>query len=1185
MNFAIKTKTKTKKKRKRGVVVTYTGLEKLKEARSRSEQEHNWGERYTYEKLSELSYLDLNTIKKILAAKEGVDKRSLETYFLAFDLKLAPEDYMKPNPNKRQDWGEAVCVTEFLGRTSELNMLEKWLLRDRCRLITIQGMGGVGKTSLSIKLAQQTQDKFDCVIWRSLRDVLPLKELLADIIQFLSDEQITEVDLPETIGGRISCLIDYLRSLRCLLVLDNLESLLSSNVRAGLYREESKGYGELFRRLGETKHQSCLLLTTREKPKQIAALEGEIFPVRTLKLSGFQEESGSEILKKKGLNGSQLEFNKLVRRYSGNVLALKIVSTTIRDLFGGSIQKFLCEETSVFGDIRDLLEQQFGRLSPLEKDIIYWLAINREPITLSQLREDMVSMVPRLTLMEGLESLSRRSLIVQNEACFTLQSVVMEYVIRNLINTVCQEIKLLKLQFFNCYALMKATAKDYVRETQIRLIVRPVIEGLMAIFKSQESLEQQLTQILATLRETSSPEPGYTAGNILNLLCLMKTDLRGYDFSNLTVWQADLRFSCLHNVNFQNADLANSSFAEAFGGIWSVAYSPDGQYLATGDTEGEILLRRVADGQPIRRFKGHNGWVVSLDFSPDGKTIASSSCDCTAKLWDVNTGQCLHTLQEHEQEVWSVAYSPDGKTLASGCDDSKLRLWSVSTGECLQVFSGHTHELLSVAFSIDGQKLISGSQDRTIRLWDINTGQCKHIFQGHDDGVRSVSVSPDGKTLASGSNDCTVRLWNIRTGECLKVFSGHTNVVLSVVFCKKSNLLASSSIDHTVRLWNIQTGECLKVFSGHSNMVNSIAFSLQGNILASGSYDQTVKLWDVQTYKCLKTWQGYSNQALSVTFSADGQTLVSGGQDRKVRLWDVKTGRVVKTFQGHTNWVFSVAFNPQSNLLASSSGDKTVKLWDVKTGKAIKTFKGHEAVVRSVTFSSDNQILASGSEDRTVRLWNTNSGQLVKVLRAHQAEVWSTAFSPDGQILASCSFDGTVKLWNVQSGECLKTLAEHTSWIWSVAFSPDNTTLATTSVDRTIRLWNINTGKCLKILREDMGHSELIAFSVDGRTVASCSQDHSIRLWNVQRGECLKTLNGHTALINSIAFNPDNRTLVSSSEDETIKLWNLKSGECLKTLIVEKPYQSMNIMGVTGLSEAYINMFKALGSTDALLNV
>ena len=170
--------------------------------------------------------------------------------------------------------GEAISVSDFLGRTQELTKLKQWLLKDRCRLVTILGMGGVGKTSLSIELAQQIQDRFDCVIWRSLRDAPSLEVLLADIIQFLSEKQITEIKLPENISGRISCLIDCLRSSRCLVVLDNLESILRSNGQAGLFREEYEGYSELIRRLGKTEHQSCLLLTSREKPEPVATLEG-----------------------------------------------------------------------------------------------------------------------------------------------------------------------------------------------------------------------------------------------------------------------------------------------------------------------------------------------------------------------------------------------------------------------------------------------------------------------------------------------------------------------------------------------------------------------------------------------------------------------------------------------------------------------------------------------------------------------------------------------------------------------------------------------------------------------------------------------------------------------------------------------------------------------------------------------
>ncbi len=1186
--------SKVKRKRNRGVILTSKGLEKLQEARFQAEQRENGGKKYTYEQISELIGLDISTIKKVLNNKEGVDKRTLARLCSAFKLELGEEFYAKPNPNQRQDWGEAVAVEHFFGRTSELETLSNWLVQDRCRLIALLGMGGIGKTTLSIKLTQQVSPKFDCVIWKSLRDTPPVEEVVAYLIEFLSEGKETALNLPSRLGERISRLISYLRSDRCLILLDNAESLMDGGNRAGKYLPGYEGYGELMRRVGATKHNSCLMLTTREKPKEVAILEGDSLPVRTLQIEGLKEQ-GQEIFKVKGLSGSNLELATLSDRYDGNPLALKVVATTIQDLFAGNISEFLRQEKAVFGDIRDILDQQFERLSNIEQEIMYWLAIAREPISVRELQEDFVLQISPIKLLEALESLSRRSLIENNASCFTQQPVVMEYVTSNLIEIVCEEIITQQPRVFRDHALMKATVKDYIRENQIRLILKPVINSLLAELRSKKCIEKRLRQILVTMQEIAPLERWYVAGNIINLFCQLETDLTGYDFSNLCVWQADLRQAQLHQVNFQNADLSKSVFAENFGGIWSVAFSPDGQYLAAGDTKGNILLRRVADGQPIRRFEGHNGWVVSLEFSPDGETLASSSCDCTAKLWDIDTGQCLHTLKEHEQEVWSVSFSPDGETLASGCDDNKARLWNVSTGECLQVFQGHKNEVLSVTFSLDGQRLISGSQDSTIRFWDIRNGECQQVLTEHEDGVRSISISLDGQMLASSSNDRTVRLWNIDTGECLKVLHGHKNVVFAVTFSPDGNLLASSGIGQKVRLWNIDTGECLKVFQGHSNMVNSVAFNSQGNLLASGSYDQSVKLWHVSTYQCVKTWQGYSNQSLSVTFSPDGQTLVSGGQDQKVRLWDIKTGQVIKTLHDHTNWVLSVAFSPITpnsiikgrggGILASASGDKTIKLWNINTGKVIRTLWGHEAVVRSIAFTADGQILASGSEDGTIRLWEVNRGETWKILRGHQAEVWSIALNPSGQILASASFDQTVKLWDTRTGECLKTLNGHESWVWATAFSPDNKTLVSTSVDQTIRIWDINSGECQRILRDEMGHSQLIACSPDGQAIASYDQNHNIKLWNISNGECIKTLKGHQALINSMTFSPDGNTFVSSSEDETIKLWDLKSEKCFTTLKPKNPYEEMNVRGVVGLSKPAIETLKVLGANEGEFNL
>ncbi|PLZ88921.1 hypothetical protein CEN44_14340 [Fischerella muscicola CCMEE 5323] len=1165
-------------RRKRGVTLTTRGLQKLQEAKRTSEAEENFGNSYTLEELSTRTGLYPSTISKVLNREGGVDKKTLEKLFSIFNIKLDKSDYL--SSNTRLDWGDATHTSVFYGRTQEIATLEQWILDERCRLVAILGMGGIGKTTLAVKLAQQIQEEFEYVIWRSLREAPPIKSILANLIQFLSDEQETESNLPENLSERISRLLYYLQNNRCLVVLDNIESILRSGSRAGQYQEGYEGYGELLRLLGEATHQSCLVLTSRENPKEVALLKGQELPVRSLQLRGLKVDDAQEILKAKGLSATESEWQVMIERYAGNPLALKIVATTIEDVFDGNVAEFLRENTAVFGDIRSVLDQQFERLSHIEKDIMFWLAINREPIALWELREDMVSPVPSQKLLEALESLLRRSLVEKNAATFTLQPVVMEYVTQVLIEQVCEEIATENIELFRCHALMKATAKDYVREAQIRLILQPVIDELLTVFRSKKGIEKQLTKILARLREESPQEPGYTAGNIVNLLKSLGIDFTGYDFSYLSVWQADLRKVNLHNVNFQNADLAKSVFSETFGGIMSVAFSPDGKLLAAGDSNGEIHLWQVADGKQLLILRGHANWVVSLAFSPDSRTLASGSSDCTVKLWDVSTGGCLHSLQEHGNEVWSVAFSPEGDKLVSGCDDQLIRLWSVRTGECLKIFQGHTNWVLSVAFSLDGQTLVSGSDDNTIRLWDVNSGECLKIFQGHSDGIRSISLSPDGQMLASSSDDQKIRLWNLSTGECQRIFRGHTNQIFSVAFSPQGDILASGSHDQTVRLWDVRTGECQRIFQGHSNIVFSVAFSLEGDVLASGSRDQTVKLWHIPTSQCFKTFQGHSNQILSVTFNADGKTLASSGHDQKVRLWDTHTGQTLKTFYGHTNWVYSVAFNSQGNILGSGSGDKTVKLWDVSTGQCLRTCQGHSAAVWSVSFSPDGQILVSGSEDQTVRLWNVGTGEVLRTLQGHTAAVWSVAFSPQGTVLASGSLDQTVRLWDAKTGKCLRTLEGHTSWAWAVAFSSDGELLASTSTDRTLRLWSVHTGECLRVLQVDTGWLLSVAFSPNNRMLATSSQDHTIKLWDISTGECFKTLFGHSAWIWSVAFCSDNLTLVSGSEDETIRLWNVKTGECLKILKAEKPYECLNLTGVSGITEATRATLKALGAVD-----
>ncbi|MBR8834362.1 MAG: CHAT domain-containing protein [Stigonema ocellatum SAG 48.90 = DSM 106950] len=1082
---------------------------------------------------------------------------------------------------KRQDWGDAIDVSAFYGRTEELAQLEQWVVHDQSRLITLFGMGGIGKTALSVKLAQLLEDEFEYLIWRSLRNAPTLPELLTDLINFFSHQQ--ERVFPETVDAKIARLIEYLRSARCLLVLDNVESILSSDKRAGAYRQGYEGYGQLFRCVGETNHQSCLVLTSREKLRGISVKEGKNSRIHSLRLSGLPQEQCHSILLEKGFSVSEDEGRTLVSYYAGNPLALKIVATTIQELFDGSTAEFLQQGTIVFGDISDLLDQQFNRLSVLEQQVMYWLAINREWLSLAELQGDIIPAVAPRDLLETLDSLISRSLVEKKLAKFSQQPVVMEYITDRFIEEICQEILAGEITKFNSYALIKSQAKDYLRNTQTRLILKPIADRLLTFLGNQEIVQDHLNQLLSTLRSHAPRKPGYAGGNLLNLLWQLQVDLSGYNFSNLTVWQAYLQGMNLHFVNFSNSDLTKSVLTQTLGVIFSATFSPDGKLIAIGIDE-EICLWQVADGRKLRCYNGHTSWVVCLAFSPDGQILASASHDQTVRLWNVQTGQCLKTLRGHTGWVKSVAFSPDGQILASGSNDQTVRLWNIHTGQYIKALLGHTGRIWSVAFSGNGQILVSSSEDQTVRVWDINNGQCLRSLETNINWKRSVALSPDGHILATGSDGNTVKLWDIQTLECVKVIPGYSSYVWSVNFSANGRLLATASEDKTVKIWDVSTVDCLQTLQEHTERVWLVGFSPDGQTLVSVSDDQTVKFWDFSSGQCLRSLSTYSNWVSSVAFSVDGQTLASSHADHRVRLWDISTAQCKRTLLGHTNIVTAVTFATLSDLstqiLASSSDDQTIKVWDAKTSECLRTLWGHSGWVQSVCFSPDGQILASGGNDYTVKLWDWRTGECLHTLQEHTHRVKLVAFSPEGTTLASGSDDQTIKLWDASTGICLTTLVGHEDWVLSVAFSPCGSLVASGSADQTIKLWHMGTGQCLRTFQGHTHGVRSITFSPDGQMLASSSDDQTVKLWDVNTGVTLKTLRGHEKVIWCVAFSPDGQMLASGSKDETIKLWSVATGECLKTFRAHRPYEGMNITGIIGLTVAEKVTLKALGAVS-----
>jgi WD40 repeat protein len=314
----------------------------------------------------------------------------------------------------------------------------------------------------------------------------------------------------------------------------------------------------------------------------------------------------------------------------------------------------------------------------------------------------------------------------------------------------------------------------------------------------------------------------------------------------------------------------------------------------------DFLIWREDNAILLQSLEGHTDLVNDIAFSPDGQNLASGSADHTIRLWQVSTGKLLRILKRHADSVNDIVFSPDGQTLASGSDDNTVRLWRVSDGKPLQTLEGHKDWVTGVTFSPDGQKLASGSFDKTVHIWRVSDGkllltlsrQVSLIWAltgNYISGVNSLAFSPDGQKLASGSYDNTIGIWSISDRKLLWTLKGHINAVNDIAFSPDGQTLASGSIDNTIRLWQVNNGKLLRILKGHTNSVNHVIFSRNGQTLASGSADHTLRIWRISDGKLLRVLKEYTKEEFSFAFSPNGRVLaLSSSGDNTIHLWGIK---------------------------------------------------------------------------------------------------------------------------------------------------------------------------------------------------------------------------------------------------------------------------------------------------------
>jgi WD40 repeat protein/tRNA A-37 threonylcarbamoyl transferase component Bud32 len=505
-------------------------------------------------------------------------------------------------------------------------------------------------------------------------------------------------------------------------------------------------------------------------------------------------------------------------------------------------------------------------------------------------------------------------------------------------------------------------------------------------------------------------------------------------------------------------DGGNFSATEA-GNIGAVAFSVDGQVLLSGGSDNSVRLWDRDTGQLIGQLLGHKDAVVGIVVSRDGKTIATASLDKTAALWDFATRKLLKTLP-HDAKVAAVDFSPDGKTLLTGCRDGRAQLWDIGSGLKRGIPLCHVNEITCVAFDPDGQTFLTGSLDETARLWGAHTlAQVGPPFR-LGEAVSCVAFSPDGKMLGIGCRKGIVRLWRAPEEKAIGRPMTHTTAVQTVAFSRDGKTILSSARE-AAALWDAGTGDLISSWS-NDGPVLCAQFTSDDQDVVTGSEHQGALLWDTPSVKRPKPTMrpppmqsGKNSRADLIATTPDGKLLVVEGERLVVHLWDLKSHQALQPALKPSGPIECIALSPDGKLLATGCHDRTVHLWDLALAKELSPALIHPDVVRAVAFNPDGGMLATGCWDGGIRLWDVKNGKLLQDKSRHPGAVLALAFSPDGRRLVTGGSDYSARVWDVPTGTQLGPPLWHQDAVQAVTFSPDGKIIVTGGRDYVIQRWRV----------------------------------------------------------------------------------------------------------------------------------
>ncbi|KAA3658886.1 MAG: hypothetical protein DWQ04_23760 [Chloroflexi bacterium] len=636
-------------------------------------------------------------------------------------------------------------------------------------------------------------------------------------------------------------------------------------------------------------------------------------------------------------------------------------------------------------------------------------------------------------------------------------------------------------------------------------------------------------------------------------------------------------------------------------GIFSIAYSPDGSQIVTGECAALLDglcaagLARLwnSDGTLAAEMAGQS-IVAEVLFSPDGSRIITRDIFVSGNwLWDTNGNLLAELGKDINTFTGWIDFNSDNNRILTANDDGLVRLWAWE-GLLLAELDAHPAGVSSATFSPDGQLILtSGCNEKDVndicingivRLWDAN-GNLLISFSDETGAITSAQFNPDGETIITTScterdqaNGCSLsqaRLWD-REGNLLSDFASHDGGFKLVSFSPDGSRIFTNGSDGDLRLWDSQ-GELVAELEGMEGAFKS-AWNNSGNRLAivGSSLAETIFLLNNngELVAELEIPRAFVNH---VRFNPTGAHLIAVGaiiettgasrfNGSLARIWDTN-GDFVVDLIGHDGNVSDVRFSPEGTYLATSSTDGSARIWDIRNANYrnfVASWTGHTEEIFSAFLSKDGTLLLTNSWDGTARLWNAN-GKSLAVMNQFQGTPIFGLINENNSRMAifDCNQTCNLSLWDTLGNQ----IASLDGYQSGINFHPDDDRIVIGAGEvGMVRVFDGNG----TVVTEFMAHEQPLStvfFTFDGEQILTASEDGTARLWT-DEGEFVLELTGHTGPVNGARPHKAGTHFITFSEDNTVRLWT-SAGELEKTITIEDGSVAYAAFDLTG---SYMNI-------------